>query len=101
MQLAGQIAHVLEDVCPGLSTEGTAVALGLELCPTYGACYRYYRVTKRVEYDALAMPVDRDAYIQRAVVCYVLDTLGLRSPVSTTELAAEVFALLLGAKRTA
>jgi len=75
--IALQIAHALQDLCPSLSAEGMAAALGIQLCPLPCAAYRYRRAPASVEYDALATPAEQERALQRAVVLHVLDALKL------------------------
>lgn len=75
--IARQIAHVLRDLCPALSAEGMAAALGIQLRPAPCAAYRYRRSPPSVEYDALATPAEQERALQRAVVLHVLDALKL------------------------
>jgi hypothetical protein len=77
MLIARQIAHALRDLCPGLSPEATAAALGIELCPAPHARYRYTREPARVEYDSLADQGEQERALQRAVVLHALGSLKL------------------------
>lgn len=97
MTLARQIADVLQDLCPGLSAEATAVALGIELCPAPCSPYCYRREpSPRVQYDAIAPAEQQQRDIERAIVVYLLDVLELRLPTltSTIALTDAVFARL-------
>lgn len=93
MSIASQIAYVLRDTCPGLSTEAMAIALRLELCPAPATRYRFVQTTMRVEYDSLAAPAVQERCIQRAIVCHVLDALGLKLPrdVALADVVRDVF----------
>lgn len=93
MSIASQIAYVLQDTCPGLSTEATAIALGLDLCPAPGARYCFWQDSSRVEYDSLLKPAEQERYIQRAIICRTLDDLSLQLPreVTIAALTYEVF----------
>lgn len=95
MLIARQIANALRDLCPGLSAEGMAAVLGIQLVPLPCARYRYLREPVRVEYDSLATPAEQERWLQRAVVVHVLDTLKVSSGTPSTEdIADEVFARL-------
>lgn len=104
MLIARQIAHVLGDLCPGLSAEGIAAAIGLQLVPLPCARYRFLRAPARVEYDSLATPAEQERCLQRAVVVHCLDTLRLTTAgTPTVDIADEVFARLraIPSKRSA
>lgn len=73
MCTAREIADVLQALCPGLSTEGMAAALGIELRPAPAARYRYLRAPARVEYDSLATPDEQARAIQRAIVVHTIE----------------------------
>lgn len=96
MLIARQIAHALRDLCPGLSPEATAAALGIELCPAPHARYRYTREPARVEYDSLADRGEQERALQRAVVLHALGSLKLApgSP-SIMTVTEQVWAQLL------
>lgn len=79
MMISRQIAHILRDLCPALSAEGMAAALGIQLLPTPCAAYRYRRSPPSVVYDALAAPAEQERAVRRAVVLYMLDVLDLSS----------------------
>ena len=93
MPIADKIAYVLSVKCDGLSTNATATALGLDLRPAAGARYRYVAADLRVEYDSLGTPQEQRENVQRAIVYYLLDTLGEKIPrdMSSTELVRAVF----------
>jgi hypothetical protein len=77
MLIARQIAHALQDLCPGLTPEATAAALGIELRPAPCARYRYTREPARVEYDSLADPGEQERMLERAIVLHALGSLRL------------------------
>lgn len=88
MDTAHRIAHVLRGLCAGLSPEGTAAALGIELRPAVGARYRYCPGPRAwVEYDALAAPAEQQRMVQRAVVLHML---GRMPPLTHTESAIAI-----------
>lgn len=107
MTLARQIADVLRQLCPGLSAEATAVALGIELCPVPCGAYCYRRAPQpHVQYDALAPAAEQQRDIERAIVVHLLDAMELRLPAltSTIALTEAVFGrlrLVTPTKRTA
>jgi hypothetical protein len=104
MFIARQIANALDQLCPGLSAEGMAIALGIHLSPLPCARYRYLRgLTPRVEYDSLAVPAEQEQCLQRAVVLHCLDSLKLAAGTpSIIDITDQVFARLrLPAKRSA
>lgn len=76
MLIARLISSALSDLCPGLSAEAIAAALGIQLAPAPCARYRYIRwPAPRVEYDSLAVPAEQEQYVQRAIVLHCIDTL--------------------------
>ena len=100
--IARQIARALSALCPGLSAEGMAAALGIQLAPAPCARYRYYRVpAPRVEYDALATAAEQEQCLQRAVVMHCMGTLQLAGTPSIIRITEEVFAQLQPARRSA
>lgn len=96
MYIARQIATALSKLCPGLSTEATAAALGIQLTPIPRGTYRYFRAPEpRVEYDALATPAEQERCLQRAIVLRCLDTLRLAAGTpSIIQITDDVFAQL-------
>jgi hypothetical protein len=106
MLIARQIAHALGKLCPGLSAEGMAAALGIHLCPLPCVRYRYVRDSAgqpRVEYDCLATPAEQERALQRAAVLRCLDSLKLAAGTpSIIDITDEVFSRLrFPAKRSA
>jgi hypothetical protein len=97
MLIARQIAHALSALCPGLSVEATAVALGIQLTPLPRVRYRYLsKPEPRVEYDCLATPAEQERWLQRAVVLRCLDTLKLAAGTpSLADITDEVFGYAL------
>lgn len=91
--LARQIVDTLNELCPGLSMEAVAVALGLELRPQPRASYRYRRVpAPHVEYDSLGSPAEQERCLQRAIVCRCIDVLDLTAKTpSILAVTSEVF----------
>lgn len=88
MTLARQIADVLQTLCPELSAEAIAAALGIELCPSLCSSYCYRRApSPRVHYDALAPAAEQQRDIERAIVVHMLDVLELRLPALTSTIA--------------
>lgn len=96
MYIARQIATALHKLCPGLSTEATAAALGIQLTPIPRGTYRYFtEPTPRVEYDALATPDEQERCLQRAIVLRCLESMRLaRGTPSIMQITDDVFARL-------
>lgn len=102
MFIARRIARALATLCPGLTTEGMAAALGIHLAPAPCARYRYYRLpAPRVEYDVLATAAEQEQCLQRAVVMHCLDTLQLAGTPSIMRITEDVFAQLRPAQQSA
>lgn len=106
MLIARLIANALDKLCPGLSAEGMAAALGLQLCPLPRVAYRYQRWPfARVIYDSLTTPAEQEFYVQRAIVLHCIDTLlgegrNTSMPV-LADVTREVFELLRPTQRSA